>query len=485
MAADLVAIWPSSNHVLVDIPLNIDKPLTLGQSPIGIMNTFHLLAALFLFTSHVLSSRSALSASPGDIIEEIKNETEKRNQTTDHYVFEIPPEIEEAIMGNDLESALFHSVLERKFICVNVLYRHLSGGLEVDAPKTGIDAAIRLLLERSNVADRKNARGDTLLHYSAQNGLFEIVKMISANTRKVNELDEFYNTPFMLAADHGHVEIAELLLPLIDNFDQTNCDGDTPLHIAIEKMPNIAQKLLPFAKATINQQNSRGDTPLMLAIARGPLELAELLVPMTDRINLTNDDGNAALHLAAINGQVGLLRMLLEKPHLISIPNKAGKTPCKLAEENNHFGAQYCLLDAASSLQANAVTILHGAAYDGQLDDVEKILKDEPNLVHAVNKWGFTPVMEAMRMGHVDVAEKILEMMKDVDQMDLNGNTALHLAAYWGQLSMVQKLLLKAKLIDKPNNLGQTPLMVAETYPRKDVADSMRAVILSALNAAK
>lgn len=107
---------------------------------------------------------------------------------------------------------------------------------------------------------------------------------------------------------------------------------------------------------------------------------------------------------------------------------------------------------------------------------LRRLLKEDPSLVESrasrmdLVPDGHTPLMATASANRVDAAEIILEVAPDaVNQVDLQGRTALHIAAELGNLEMVE--LLKGRHPEGPDApvdlTGHTPLGRAITSNHK------------------
>ncbi|XP_011695486.1 PREDICTED: ankyrin repeat and SAM domain-containing protein 3-like isoform X3 [Wasmannia auropunctata] len=85
-------------------------------------------------------------------------------------------------------------------------------------------------------------------------------------------------------------------------------------------------------------------------------------------------------------------------------------------------------LNAVNSCDEN---LLHVSAANGCLGIVREILDKKENLrvVDRKNKFGWTPLMQAIRNGNIDTVKLLLERNADVNQMTYLGMSALGLAA--------------------------------------------------------
>ena len=89
---------------------------------------------------------------------------------------------------------------------------------------------------------------------------------------------------------------------------------------------------------------------------------------------------------------------------------------------------------------------------------------------------GFTPLLEAARIGHAEVCQLLLERGKaDTEETTPHGNTALNLAASNGHASTVVLLLLKGAKVETKNKDGFTPLLAAVEKGHTEVCELLLA----------
>lgn len=92
--------------------------------------------------------------------------------------------------------------------------------------------------------------------------------------------------------------------------------------------------------------------------------------------------------------------------------------------------------------------------------------------------WGHvmtgTPLQAAVAGQCKDVAELLLAKGARVNAPFPNGATALHLAAYHGDIEMVKMLLANKADLNAKDNAGVTALQLAEREGRKEMAAFLR-----------
>ena len=120
-----------------------------------------------------------------------------------------------------------------------------------DAAERGHGGAIRLLLEHGSsvnaytLSDYRNIDRLTALHLAAMRGHTDVVQILCEHGARVNEASERYAfTPLHLAAEHGHADTIRKLLEYGSSPNQSDCQGWTPLDVAIEASKKDAEACL-------------------------------------------------------------------------------------------------------------------------------------------------------------------------------------------------------------------------------------------------
>ena len=96
----------------------------------------------------------------------------------------------------------------------------------------------------------------------------QVVELITKDAKLVNETNEDGETPLHLAADNGNVKIVKLLLAFGADVNGKDNDGSTPLHRAVQSSSAEVVEALLAKGADIDARNSDGNTPLKAALER-------------------------------------------------------------------------------------------------------------------------------------------------------------------------------------------------------------------------
>lgn len=123
---------------------------------------------------------------------------------------------------------------------------------------------------------------------------------------------------------------------------------------------------------------------------------------------------------------------------------------------------------SAIKLGPNGTTALHTACEKGNVECLEVLLGEQPDL-SLVNKAGCSPLHVAAYSGNTECAKKILEHKVHVGTQDGKKMTALHHAAAKGHKECVELLLNNKASLNGKDKDGRTPLLMAIQGAHEDV----------------
>jgi len=180
-------------------------------------------------------------------------------------------------------------------------------------------------------------------------------------------------------------------------------------------------------------------------------------------INYKNDAlGETGLHIAARKGYYRFVQYLLQfqlesddgRGLLVNIQDNYGYTPLMLAAKNGKYKICETLLNHRAQPYVSDFegwTPLHFAAEQGHWN-IAKLLVDYKADVSAATKTGETSLMKACVNGHLPVVRYLFNSTDlHLDTPNTSGNTALHLAALFGQPHIIRYLVLAGADTNKKN----------------------------------
>ncbi|WP_265029750.1 ankyrin repeat domain-containing protein [Wolbachia endosymbiont (group A) of Philonthus cognatus] len=208
------------------------------------------------------------------------------------------------------------------------------------AAQSGNEQVVKLLIEKKANVDTRDRVGNRPLHIAAKNGYLGIVKVL-LDTNKVNvnakTSPKYKFTPLHFAARNGHLEIVNALLDKGAEVHAETKYKYTPLHLAAENGHfGVVSELLKNDKVNIDAETERKLTPLHLAAKNGYLEVVEALLKKGASVNAQDTGNFTPLHLAALNGHSGIVKLLIDKGARVDAQTTKGNTPLHLAAENDH-----------------------------------------------------------------------------------------------------------------------------------------------------
>ncbi|USP75489.1 hypothetical protein yc1106_02763 [Curvularia clavata] len=242
----------------------------------------------------------------------------------------------------------------------------------------------------------------------------------------------------------------------------------------------------------------------MQAATSGNIATLELLMSFGFTLDTKAGDESTALHCAARSGQAKTVQYLLDKGADVNAKNKSGRIPLHegflssdldtvkafiehipneqdLSErgETDRFLAQtrnikilelYVRLSKARSeiwFDVNGYdgkhSPIHYAARYGNAKSMEILLaSDRVNKSHTTKYTRRNALHIAAWNGHPNIVEQLLHLDFDVESLDVQLRTPLHLAAMHGYLEVVKLLVEKWKAdISSSDKYGGTPLHLA------------------------
>ncbi len=280
----------------------------------------------------------------------------------------------------------------------------------------------------------------------------------------LNARDLFLKTPIMIAASHGDLPVLTVLLdhPQTqkagilnrNQIEKRDLSQNTALMLAAEGGHlQIAQFLAKtYTKLNVNLVNKYGQTALMIAARQGHLEFVKWLVADMKAETVNRDhNGYTALLLAAEFGSCDIVHFLVQNVKNIDInqyvlEGNTGKTRRRNTIKNN------VLIYLA---QFNCIELI-------------KMLIDMPNLdLNYQNNEGLSALMTAVIFEHFDISELLVKKGALLDLKNQSGENALTLAISHKNTKMAHMFLdaiaqnpALLSLNDRNQN-GDTPLITA------------------------
>ncbi|KAI6170522.1 Suppressor of tumorigenicity 14 protein-like protein [Aphelenchoides bicaudatus] len=400
---------------------------------------------------------------------------------------------------NDLTNLLDELIAAN--VSINTTNEDQQTPLHIAAEKGYYEVAKALINKDPSLGNATDKHRQTPLHLAALNGYCNIVSLLLSNGADVNALARFSNddstTPphmsaLYLAAENGYTKCIKVLLDKGAKINYKTYDGFTALHVASQEGKFEAAKVL-IAKnhQLVNVTDKFKAIPLHIAAWNGHCKIVSLLLSNGADVNaLANFGGDdsttspsvSALYLAARNGQVECVRILLDKGAKIDHQANDGFTALHIASQEDKYEVVKTLIKKNPSL-VNATDKfkaipLHAAAFNGHCDIVKLLLSNGAD-VNALTRFGnddstdppsVSALYAAALNGSVECVRILLDKGANINIKTSEGLTALHIASQEGHYDVVKLLVERGADVNNQNNKGFTALHYASRYDRYEVA---------------
>ncbi|XP_034685111.1 ankyrin repeat-containing protein NPR4-like isoform X2 [Vitis riparia] len=270
---------------------------------------------------------------------------------------------------------------------------------------------------------------------------------------------------FYKAAAEGNMNILRNM-SLGYMLDKLTPKRNTILHIAVQfGQLHCVNWILQFRSLSslLLQPNLKGDTPLHLAAREGHWVVTQVLIKAAKELpsgrgiggdkmmlRMTNNENDTALHEAVRYNHPAVVKLLiLEDPYFIYGANSSGGTPLYMAAERGFHELVQIIIDNTRNLPAHSGltgrTALHAAVICNDEDMTKKILGWKNGLTKEVDDNGWSPLHCAAYLGYTSIARQLLEKSdKCVVYLRVKNDhkkTALHIAASCGHTEIVKLLV--------------------------------------------
>lgn len=313
---------------------------------------------------------------------------------------------------------------------------------DVETVATLLDAHPDIVNERAPLDGHTGRR--TALHFAVNRDSTPVVALLLERGADPNIRDEGDNaTPLHFAAEHGAMEIVRLLVehgadPIgSGDYHELDVVGWATVFARVPNPELVDYLLAHGARHNIFSAVVTGDTEAIREIAaRAPADL--------DRAMDATNHRRRPLHLAVVRGQARALATLLELGANVESEDAAGLTPLDQAALSGERAMAELLIEHRARIRLPAAVALERYA------DMERLLADDPHALRPGGRWEKLLIRAAER-APARVIHALIDRGASVHARDdhrtavdgTHGFTALHAAAFNGNLDAVRALLAR------------------------------------------
>jgi len=359
-----------------------------------------------------------------------------------------------------------------------------------DAAENGDIALIKQLLKVGVEVNAPQGDGMTALHWAAERGNIELAEVLiyaGANPMAGTRIGQY--KPLHLAAKKGNANIIKILLDegINPNIKTAN-SGSTALHLASASgdIETVTSLLLAGAQVNV-RENAWGQTPLIFAAAANHVGVMYALLDagadptlrsnIVDVIEMEKADQSAEKRINEIIAQfkekeaggtdwlptAKQVQAAIESGREIQ-RNWSAIQKAQEDKKNTALDTGAGTKQSVAIRQPDLPTVLTYNA-DGEPvyeinSETEKEEKgSRQSYGQMVGKWGgLTPLLHAIRQGHDEAVNLLLDNNVDINQPSGDGTTPLLMAAINGQFDLAMKLIEKGANPNLVSDAGTTPL---------------------------
>ncbi|KAL8858999.1 MAG: hypothetical protein Q9178_004480 [Gyalolechia marmorata] len=324
----------------------------------------------------------------------------------------------------------------------------------------GLTNIVRYLLEQGHDVDAADVQGATALHWAAENGHVEVMRILMLAGANIHKVDQ--RSPLCSVASRGLDEAVELLLDAGASIERESVTGQSVLSVATERGHISTVGLLLNRGADIHVEPDI----LRMAVMKSSVRMIEFISKKMDAARKRHDIDTALLFFLTYNhdsapSTVACIVALIKEGANLHATTPDGEAPIHLAAKRASVQAVKLLLSYGvdPNLGTNSGdTALHWAACRGSIETVETLLDHGANIA-ARNNMRETVLHACLRgTAHDGMVSLLLRYGVPIHGADLKGRTTLHEAARRGYGSIVKLLVDEGADLTLKNHKGWTPL---------------------------
>ena len=283
----------------------------------------------------------------------------------------------------------------------------------------------------------------------------------------INAKDENGRTPAFYCIEYGNFAVLSNLDKAGKNKVDPNAQdnsGMSLLHCAVlKKQDGIITYLLKVRACSPRTQITKtGASPLYDAARIGTPEMVKSLVTFGADPNVATNAGLTPLHQAAYRGSLEMVKDLVQAGAEVNAVAKNGRTPIFYAASKGKASTVNFLLEKKAEVNLadeDGLTPLHCAAASGNAALVKFLVLNKKANFAATAKDGTTVLISGAK--YPEIVKFLAEKMPNVNGVDKDGNSVMHLCAETADEETIRKLLYYSAKEDLPNKKGETPIQLA------------------------
>ena len=306
----------------------------------------------------------------------------------------------------------------------------------------------------------------TVLHFACQEGAFGFVEyIVNRYPYMLTIRDKTGQSPFLLTGFSGSLKLVKYLISRgCDVYDQDS-DGWTVLHHACQEGElELVQYLVDNYPDLLTIRDKAGQSPFLLTGFSGSVELVKYLISRGCDVYDKDSSGRTVLHKACQEGKLELVQYLVDNyPDMLTIRENKEQSPFLLTGFSGSVELVKYLISRGCDVydkDSSGRTVLHNACDKGQLELVQYLVDNYPDILTIRDKTGQSPFLLSGFSGSVELVKYFISLGCDVYDKANSGRAVLHNACQEGKLELVQYLVDNyPNMLTIRDKTGQSPFL--------------------------
>lgn len=360
------------------------------------------------------------------------------------------------------------------------------------------DLAEKLIKEGANInaraSDLETEDGIDMLYYAVKNNDLEMAELLINNDAYAGReygYEYTYSLTDIAINENNNLEMLKLLI------ESGDIDTERTLIPNAAEAQNIEMiKYLISIGQNVNEQVFADgfwiNSPMKIAAEKGNAEIVQFLLDNEADLNSSDD----YIYNAVNYGNYDVVKLLIDNDIFNLNTNTTIEQALTLARDKKFYEIEK-LLSSKDTNYVEGFDDIMNAVSEGDIKELEKLIKNDTNLNNQYDKitplglaaarndremitllvengadinledgYVYSPIMKALFYDKMNAVMRLSDLNADLNKISsVNGETPLtYLASKYKTAKLCQYLINKNADINKQNDLGYTPLMIAAEY---------------------
>jgi len=309
----------------------------------------------------------------------------------------------------------------------------------IDAVREGHRGVMKILLEHKAELELTGTDAASMLCDFTQQGDIDKTVQLLDAGCPVNANDYDGRTALHLACCEGNMQIVQKLIERGADFNPKDRWGGTPLADAVREGHSKVAKLIYTGGGELGFDETRATSELCASTRKGDLENVVMLLEAGCPVNAEDYDKRTALHLACSDGNLKMVNELFNYNPKIDCQDRWGGTPLGDAVREGH-------------IVVAAALVAKGATFNFEENKAAGEL------------------CELANQGDIERVKLMILGKCDPRALDYDHRSALHLAASAGTMHVLRLLISHGVEPNSIDRWGGTPLADAVRHHHRQCA---------------